>query len=69
MSYLPVSNILVLQDHNLFCISFQPRFDHNLRDKDGDTPLMVACKYGRVEMVKFLLQSAVYANHMPGDDE
>ena len=48
---------------------FQPRFDHNLRDQGGDTPLMVACRHSRLENVKLLLQSAVYANHMPGDEE
>lgn len=45
-----------------------PRFDHNLRDKNGDTPLMVACRLGRLEMVKFLLQSAVYANQISADN-
>ncbi|XP_053375016.1 serine/threonine-protein phosphatase 6 regulatory ankyrin repeat subunit A-like isoform X2 [Mercenaria mercenaria] len=44
------------------------RFDHNLRDKNGDTPLMVACRFGRLETVKFLLQSAVYANQISDDD-
>ncbi|KAL4220754.1 hypothetical protein ACF0H5_021148 [Mactra antiquata] len=41
-----------------------PRFDHNLRDKLGDTPLMMACRKGFLETVKFLLQSAVYANQI-----
>ncbi|XP_060583022.1 ankyrin-3-like isoform X2 [Ruditapes philippinarum] len=45
-----------------------PRFDHNLRDKNGDTPLMVACRSGRLETVNFLLQSAVYANQISDDD-
>lgn len=43
---------------------FQPRFDHNLRDRLGDTPLMLACVKGLTETVKFLLQSAVYANQI-----
>ncbi|CAL1545270.1 unnamed protein product [Lymnaea stagnalis] len=37
-----------------------PRFDHHLRDKDGSTPLMVAAGYGRVSVIQFLLESAVY---------
>ncbi|KAL5005602.1 hypothetical protein ScPMuIL_016760 [Solemya velum] len=37
-----------------------PKFDHNLRERAGDTPLMVACKCGKPEVVKFLLDSAVY---------
>ncbi|XP_052243498.1 serine/threonine-protein phosphatase 6 regulatory ankyrin repeat subunit B-like isoform X2 [Dreissena polymorpha] len=41
---------------------FLPRFDHNLRNKLGDTPLMVACRNGRLKNTRFLLQSAVYAN-------
>lgn len=40
---------------------FQPRFDHNLRDRKGDTPLMVACSMSSIEIIKFLLGSAVYA--------
>jgi len=39
----------------------QPKHDHNLREpQNGDTPLMCACQMGRVDLVKFLLQSAVY---------
>ncbi|XP_072034859.1 uncharacterized protein [Amphiura filiformis] len=38
---------------------WQAKFDHNLRNKNGDTPLMVACYYGRTEAVKFLLESAI----------
>lgn len=37
-----------------------PRFDHNLRTKQGDTPLMVACTAGKLQILKFLLESAVY---------
>ncbi|KAK6166591.1 hypothetical protein SNE40_023246 [Patella caerulea] len=44
-----------------------PRFDHNLRTKQGDTPLMVACHLGRLQMVKILLDSSIYSN-MPADD-
>ncbi|KAL3857650.1 hypothetical protein ACJMK2_012297, partial [Sinanodonta woodiana] len=44
-----------------------PKFDHNLREKNGDTPLMVACRHGRLHAVRFLLESAVYKNWM--DDE
>ncbi|XP_052801234.1 ankyrin-1-like isoform X2 [Mya arenaria] len=47
---------------------FLPRYDHNLRSRHGDTPLMVACRFGREETVKFLLHSAVYAN-LIGVDE
>ncbi|XP_030829986.1 serine/threonine-protein phosphatase 6 regulatory ankyrin repeat subunit B isoform X3 [Strongylocentrotus purpuratus] len=38
---------------------WQPKFDHNLRNKAGDTPLMTACLYGRLEAVKFFLETAV----------
>ncbi|XP_063958150.1 uncharacterized protein LOC129262178 isoform X2 [Lytechinus pictus] len=38
---------------------WQPKFDHNLRNKAGDTPLMAACLYGRLEVVKFFLETAV----------
>ncbi|XP_072180805.1 uncharacterized protein [Diadema setosum] len=38
---------------------WQPKFDHNLRNKAGDTPLMAACLYGRLEVVKFLLETAI----------
>ncbi|KAK3598963.1 hypothetical protein CHS0354_024634 [Potamilus streckersoni] len=41
-----------------------PKFDHNLRDKNGDTPLMVACRQGRLHTVRFLLESAVYKHWM-----
>ncbi|XP_070186884.1 ankyrin-1-like isoform X2 [Littorina saxatilis] len=37
-----------------------PRFDHNLRTKQGDTPLMVACAAGKLQVLKFFLESAVY---------
>lgn len=37
-----------------------PRFDHNLRTKQGDTPLMVACATGKLQILKFFLESAVY---------
>ena len=43
-----------------FLFIFQPQFDHNLRTPDGNTPLMVACSLGKYEVVKYLLQSAVY---------
>ncbi|CAH1788028.1 unnamed protein product [Owenia fusiformis] len=39
---------------------WQPRFDHNLRDKSGDSPLMVSCSAARLDILKFLLESAVY---------
>uniref|UniRef100_A0A0B7AJI4 Uncharacterized protein n=2 Tax=Arion vulgaris TaxID=1028688 RepID=A0A0B7AJI4_9EUPU len=37
-----------------------PRFDHHLRDKEGNTPLMVAAKSGNIQVIQFLLESAVY---------
>jgi len=41
---------------------FQAKHDHNLRESSSvDTPLMFACLHGRVEAVKFLLQSAMYS--------
>ncbi|XP_014664203.1 PREDICTED: uncharacterized protein LOC106806702 [Priapulus caudatus] len=39
---------------------WQTRFDHNLRDRKGDTPLMVACAMSSLEIIKFLLGNAVY---------
>ena len=39
---------------------FQPQFDHNLRTRQGDTPLMTACAAGKLQVLKFLLESAVY---------
>ncbi|XP_070570828.1 ankyrin-3-like isoform X3 [Ptychodera flava] len=39
---------------------WQSNFDHNLRNFKGDTPLMVACYHGRVDAVKFLVQSAIH---------
>ncbi|XP_071823232.1 uncharacterized protein [Apostichopus japonicus] len=38
---------------------WQPKFDHNLRDRLGNTPLMSSCLAGRVPVVKFLLQTAI----------
>ncbi|XP_022109648.1 ankyrin-3-like [Acanthaster planci] len=38
---------------------WQGKFDHNLRNRNGDTPLMVACLYGKTEAVEFLLRSAI----------
>ncbi|XP_005098393.2 ankyrin-3 [Aplysia californica] len=37
-----------------------PKFDHHLRNKEGDTPLMVAAATGRLPIIRFLLESAVY---------
>lgn len=45
-----------------------PGFDHNLRDHHGNTPLMAACKVGNVDVVLFLLQSAVYPQSFAEDD-
>ncbi|CAG2199553.1 unnamed protein product [Mytilus edulis] len=45
-----------------------PGFDHNLRDHHGNTPLMVACKVGNVDVVLFLLQFAVYPQSFAEDD-
>ncbi|CAG2239835.1 CEMIP [Mytilus edulis] len=45
-----------------------PGFDHNLRDHHANTPLMVACKVGNVDVVLFLLQSAVYPQSFAEDD-
>ncbi|XP_064646127.1 uncharacterized protein LOC135499321 [Lineus longissimus] len=39
---------------------FKAKFDHNLRDKHCDTPLMVACRFAYLEVVKFLLESAIH---------
>lgn len=46
-----------------------PGFDHNLRDKAGNTPLMVACQVGVSEIISFLLQSAVYPQSLYEDDD
>ena len=40
--------------------TFQAPFDHNLRNSEGMTPLMLACRLGRKDFVRFLLESAVY---------
>ncbi|XP_067685629.1 serine/threonine-protein phosphatase 6 regulatory ankyrin repeat subunit B-like isoform X2 [Haliotis asinina] len=48
--------------------SWLPCFDHNLRTKLGDTPLMVACRAGRLQTVKFLLKSAVYSKDVEEED-
>uniref|UniRef100_A0A0B6ZJK8 Uncharacterized protein n=1 Tax=Arion vulgaris TaxID=1028688 RepID=A0A0B6ZJK8_9EUPU len=37
-----------------------PRFDHNLRSKEGSTPLMVAAATGKLQIIQFLLESAVF---------
>ena len=37
----------------------QAKFDHNLVNRQGDNPLMVACSYGNVEVLRFLLRSAI----------
>ncbi|XP_061165516.1 ankyrin-3-like isoform X2 [Saccostrea echinata] len=46
-----------------------PGFDHNLRDKAGNTPLMVACQVGIQEIIAFLLQSAVYPQSLMFEDD
>ncbi|KAK3767661.1 hypothetical protein RRG08_022696 [Elysia crispata] len=38
-----------------------PKFDHHLRTKEGDTPLMLAAYKGQVPVLEFLLRSAVYS--------
>lgn len=58
--------------YNVYVIYFadlQPGFDHNLRDKAGNTPLMVACQVGVSEIISFLLQSAVYPQSLYEDDD
>ena len=50
----------ILQTIQFHLHIFQPRFDHNLRDENGDTPLMVACQRQNIQLVQFLLESAVY---------
>ncbi|BFZ15505.1 hypothetical protein BsWGS_18544 [Bradybaena similaris] len=37
-----------------------PRLDHHLRDSTGSTPLMIASRTGKIPVIKFLLDSAVY---------
>ncbi|XP_076459845.1 uncharacterized protein LOC143292985 isoform X3 [Babylonia areolata] len=49
-----------------------PRFDHNLRTRQGDTPLMTACSEGNLQAVLFLLQCAVFPQpspHRPRHDD
>ncbi|CAD5116924.1 DgyrCDS5764 [Dimorphilus gyrociliatus] len=36
------------------------KFDHNLKDINGNTMLMLACRLGRSDMVQYMLESAVY---------
>lgn len=55
-------------NRQVLCSVLQARFDHNLRDKHGNTPLMFACRLRREDVVKFLLQSAVYANQLGHED-
>ncbi|XP_071943055.1 uncharacterized protein [Antedon mediterranea] len=38
---------------------WQGKFDHNLRDRSGNTPLMVACLFGKLEALKFLLKTGI----------
>ena len=51
--------------HNAaFLLLLQPRLDHNLRDSEGNTPLMVAAYHQKQQVIQFLLQSAVFVeNH------
>ncbi|GFR73359.1 ankyrin-1-like [Elysia marginata] len=51
----------------LFCD--QPKFDHHLRTKEGDTPLMLAAYKGRVPVLEFLLRSAVYSEASQHDSD
>ncbi|GFR73356.1 ankyrin-2 [Elysia marginata] len=46
-----------------------PKFDHHLRTKEGDTPLMLAAYKGRVPVLEFLLRSAVYSEASQHDSE
>ena len=39
----------------------QPKHDHNLRDPAGDSPLMQASLLGRLDVLKFLLESSSYS--------
>lgn len=32
----------------------------NLRDSDGDTPLLLACRSGQIEVVRLLLENGKY---------
>ncbi|XP_033728424.1 LOW QUALITY PROTEIN: ankyrin-1-like [Pecten maximus] len=47
---------------------WKPPFDHNLRDRKSDTPLMVACRVGHTEVANFLLASAVYKQNTTESD-
>lgn len=49
--------------------NLQPKFDHNLRNKEGSTPLMAASFLGRIPMIKFMLQSAIYNTLDEMDEE
>ncbi|XP_071792106.1 uncharacterized protein [Asterias amurensis] len=46
---------------------WQCKYDHNLRNHKGDTPLMIACFYGKSEVVKFLLKSAIQSTEEDHD--
>jgi hypothetical protein len=39
----------------------QPRYDHNLRDRHGDTLLMNACRLQKAAFIQLILESAVYS--------
>eukprot|EP00118_Oscarella_pearsei_P018913 m.197430 g.197430 ORF g.197430 m.197430 type:complete len:191 (+) comp39547_c0_seq19:2112-2684(+) len=36
---------------------WKPPYDHNLRDQTGDSPLMIACSCGRLDLLDLLLES------------
>ncbi|CAG2236407.1 unnamed protein product [Mytilus edulis] len=61
-------NALNGSDKTALQLAADKGFDHNLRDYHGNTPLMVACKVGNVDVVLFLLQSAVYPQSFAEDD-
>lgn len=56
-----VSDIGGIIEHDTYSKSFQPQFDHNLRDDNGNTPLMLACSLGRRRIVQVLLASACFS--------
>ncbi|RUS78525.1 hypothetical protein EGW08_013703, partial [Elysia chlorotica] len=46
-----------------------PKFDHHLRTREGDTPLMLAAYKGRLPVLEFLLRSAVYSEASQHDSD
>lgn len=54
---------------NIFRRAVQRKVDLNTVDGNGDTPLVVAVRYGQEEIVAFLLECNVKVNQTAGSGE